>query len=265
VLIDVQFNPAHNGWPVLRDATQAAETAGFGVAWVYDHLAGRSLGGEQMLEAFTLLGALAATTRSIGLGTMVANVASRQPGLLAVAMASVAAIAQRRVFLGIGAGTSPDGRWATEMHAVGQPIEPTLPRRHAVVERVLDLVDAMWSADRDPKWDTFPFPHPRPPVIVGVGSVTLAQVAGRRADGVNVAWHHPRRDDVLAAARGAFADSGRAGDFTLTTWTRWDDTLLDEDHPQRRAMGDRGIDRLVLAELGAVRPDHIATLRPADR
>ena len=79
VVIDVQFSPANNGWSALRDATQAAEAAGFGAAWVYDHLAGRSLGGSQNLEAFSLLGALAASTTSIGLGTMVANVASRQP------------------------------------------------------------------------------------------------------------------------------------------------------------------------------------------
>ncbi len=262
MVIDVQFSPANNEWPVLRDATLAAETAGFGAAWVYDHLAGRSLGGGRNLEAFALLGALAATTNSIGLGTMVANVASRQPGVLAVAIASVAAIADRRVFLGVGAGTSPAGRWAAEMHTVGHPIEPNVTRRHQAVERLLDVVDGMWSADRGADWETFPLPRPRPPVIIGVSSVALAHLAGGRADGINVAWSHPRRDELLAAARDAHAVSGRGGDFTLSTWTRWNDALLDEDHPDRMTMADRGIGRLVLAELGTVRPDHIAILRP---
>jgi alkanesulfonate monooxygenase SsuD/methylene tetrahydromethanopterin reductase-like flavin-dependent oxidoreductase (luciferase family) len=262
VVIDVQFSPANNEWPVLRDATLAAETAGFGVAWVYDHLAGRSLGGSRNLEAFTLLGALAATTSSIGLGTMVANVASRQPGVLAVAIASVAAIAERRVFLGVGAGTSPTGRWAAEMHTVRHPVEPSVARRHQAVEHLLDVVAEMWSVDRGANWETFPLPRPRPPVIVGVSSVALAQLAGRRADGINVAWSHPRRDELLAAARDAHALSGRDGDFTLTTWTRWDDALLDAEHPARRTMADLGIGRLLLAELGPVRPDHIAILRP---
>ena len=262
VVIDVQFSPANNVWPVLRDATLAAETAGFGTAWVYDHLAGRSLGGGRNLEAFALLGALAATTNSIGLGTMVANVASRQPGVLAVAIASVAAIADRRVFLGVGAGTSPAGRWAAEMHTVGHPVEARVAQRHQAVERLLDVVEAMFSPDRGTDWETFPLPHPRPPVIVGVSSVALAQLAGRRADGINVAWNHPRRDELLAAATDAHAASGRAGDFTLTTWTRWNDGLLDEGHPDRLAMADRGIGRLVLAELGTVRPDHVAILRP---
>jgi alkanesulfonate monooxygenase SsuD/methylene tetrahydromethanopterin reductase-like flavin-dependent oxidoreductase (luciferase family) len=262
VLIDVQFSPAHNEWPALRDATLAAEAAGFGAAWVYDHLAGGSLGGPRNLEAFALLGALAATTNSIGLGTMVANVASRQPGVLAVAMASIAAIADRQVFLGVGAGTSPAGRWAAEMHTVGHPVEPDVAQRHRAVERLLDVVGEMFSPDRGAAWETFPLPRPRPPVIVGVSSVALAQLAGRRADGVNVAWNHPRRDELLTAATDAHAAAGRDGDFTLTTWTRWDDAVLDSDHPDRLAMAERRIGRLVLAELGTVRPDHIAILRP---
>jgi alkanesulfonate monooxygenase SsuD/methylene tetrahydromethanopterin reductase-like flavin-dependent oxidoreductase (luciferase family) len=262
VVIDVQFSPANNDWPVLRDATLAAEAAGFGAAWVYDHLAGRSLGGSRNLEAFTLLGALAATTTSIGLGPMVANVASRQPGVLAVGIASLAAIADRRVFLGVGAGSSPNGRWAAEMHTVRHPVEPSVARRHQAVERLLDVVDEMWSADRGADWDTFLLPRPRPPVIVGTSSVALAQLAGRRADGVNVAWSHPRRDELLATASDAYARSGRDGEFVLTTWTRWDDALLDAEHTSRRAMADLGIGRLVLAELGPVRPDHIANLRP---
>jgi alkanesulfonate monooxygenase SsuD/methylene tetrahydromethanopterin reductase-like flavin-dependent oxidoreductase (luciferase family) len=262
VLIDVQFSPARNSWPVLRDAAQSAEAAGFGAVWVYDHLAGRSLRGDGMLEAFTLLGALAATTNTIALGTMVANVTMRAPGVLAVAAASVTAIADRPMLLGIGAGSSPSGPWAAELDAVGQPIEPTAAGRHARVEQTLDLLDAMWSPDRSDQFATFPLPHHRPPVYIGVNSVALAELAGRRADGVNVRWHHPGRDEFLTAATAAFRASGRTGDFAVTTWTGWDDALLDPEHEQRRAMEDRGIHRLVLAELGLVRPDHVGRSHP---
>ncbi len=262
MLIDVQFNPARNAWADLRDATVAAEAAGFGAAWVYDHLAGRSLGGDDMLEAFTLLGAFAATTTSIGLGTMVANVTARDPGLLGVAAASVGAIADRPLFLGIGAGSSPRGRWAAEVHAVGRAIEPTMAGRHAVVERTLDLLDAMWSSDRGAEWETFPLPRHPVTVLLGLNSVALAELAGRRAAGINVAWHHPRRDELIDAATAAYAASGRPGAFLLTVWTRWDDSLLDPGHAQRREMADRQIDRLILAELGPVQPERIAALRP---
>jgi alkanesulfonate monooxygenase SsuD/methylene tetrahydromethanopterin reductase-like flavin-dependent oxidoreductase (luciferase family) len=262
VLIDVQFSPARNPWPVLRDATLAAESAGFDAAWVFDHFAGRSIGGDDVLEPFTLLGALAATTTSIKLGTLVANVANRQPAVLAVGAASVAAIADRPMLLGIGAGSSPRGRWATEMQVVGQPIDPSLEQRHALVERTIDLIEAMWAPDRGDEWTTFPLPRWPVPIIVGASSVPLAHIAGRRAGGINVAWSHPRRDELLAVAREAFDASGRDGDFAVTVWTKWDEALLDGDHPERRAMAERRVDRLVLPDHGVVRPEHIGSLRP---
>lgn len=259
MLIDVQLNPSRNTWSALRDATQAAESAGFAGAWVYDHLAGRSLGGTHMFEAFTLLGALAATTSRIELGTLVANVANRQPAVLAVAAASLDAIGARRVLLGVGAGTSPHSAWAAEMHAVGQEIEPTLAGRHARVERTLDLLDAVWAPDRPDELATFPRCSRPPLVLVGLNSVPLAQLAGRRSDGINVAWDHPDRDTLLDAAVEA---RGSRNGFCLTTWTPWDDGLLDPDHPQRQTMERRGIDRLVLVELGPADADRIAALLP---
>ena len=81
-----------------------------------------------MLETFTLLGALAVATSTIELGTMVVNVHNRTPATLAVAAASVEAIAERPVRLGLGAGSAPDSRWSAEMRAIGQPVAPTLGR-----------------------------------------------------------------------------------------------------------------------------------------
>ena len=133
VQIDVQFNPAAAPWPLFRDATLAAEAAGFGAVWVLDHLAGVSMQGSGMLECFTCLGALATTTTTIGLGTLVANVWNREPGVLAVAAASVCEIADRPILLGLGAGTSPTSKYAAEQHAVGATIAATLAERHARV------------------------------------------------------------------------------------------------------------------------------------
>src|SRR5690606_23959684 len=96
VILDVQFNAATTSWPAIRDGARAAEMAGFGALWVFDHLAGSSLSGSTSLEMFTLLGALAASTERIALGSMVANVYNRQPGVLAVGAASVEAIGGRR-------------------------------------------------------------------------------------------------------------------------------------------------------------------------
>ncbi|HEX6659625.1 MAG TPA: LLM class flavin-dependent oxidoreductase, partial [Ilumatobacter sp.] len=218
-------------------------------------LAGISVRGDHMFEAFTLLGALAASTATIELGTLVANVNNRTPAVLALAAASVDAIAERRFHLGIGAGAAPGTRWATEMYAVDQAIVPTAAARHAALEQVLDTLERLWSPTRDPELATFPLPRRRPAIIVGVGGTELAAIAGRKASGVNVPWHHPRRDELLAAAEAAA--HGRR-DFLLTAWTIWDDGLLDPDHPERRAAAARGIERLVLLALTDVTPEVIA-------
>ncbi len=92
-------------------------------------------------------------------------------------------------------------------------------------------------------------------MLLGVNSVALAVIAARRTDGINVAWDHPARDELL---QGALAARGTRDDFLLTTWTHWDEGLLDEDHPARRAMADRNMDRLVLLVPSAIDADRIA-------
>ena len=119
----------------------------------------------------------------------------------------------------------------------------------------LDTVDRLWSTDRDPALHTFPLPRLRPTVLIGVSSVALAELAGRRSDGINVAWAHPRRDELLAAALAAHQRQER---LVLTTWAPWDEDLLDEDHPSRRMMSERQIDRLVLVVPGTVEAERIA-------
>ncbi|MGI9032039.1 MAG: LLM class flavin-dependent oxidoreductase [Ilumatobacteraceae bacterium] len=259
--LDVQLNQAVLSWPELRDRAAAAEDAGYGALWVFDHLAGDCFNGDSMLEGFTLLGALATTTSTIQLGVMVANVNNRTPALLAVAAATVTAIAERRFHLGVGAGGPPDSPWSAEMRAVGQRVEPTIAGRHALVENALDTIDLLWADDRPADVAAFPLPRPRPPVVIGVNSVELAALAGRRADGVNVDWHHPRRDQLLAAATSAADVAGRTDDFALTTWLRWDAALLATDHPMRAEMTERSIRRAVLVVPAEVTPRQLAAVR----
>lgn len=245
--VDVLLSQASADWPTLRAATVEAERRGFGAAWVFDHLGGVAVGGSTMIECFTLLGALAEATSRIELGTLVANVWNRQIGTLVSAAASVSILSGRPFHLGIGAGASPTSVWATEQHAVGHVLEPSIEARHERVEQVLRLAAEEWRADRDERFVTFPRPVAPMTRIVGVNSVRLSRIAGRAADGINVPWRHPRRDEFLAAA------DDEAGDrpFLRTVYTLYDEGLLDPDHPERLTMRERRIDRLVLAVLGA--------------
>lgn len=249
-VVDIQISPGHADWPRLRDTVLAAETAGFGAAWVFDHLSGGALGGDSMLECCALLGALAEATSTIELGTMVANVWNRQPGTLVTAAASVTAIAGgRQVHLGIGAGSSPTSKFAAEQRTTGAEISDDLGRRHARVETTIELARRMWAEDRGDEFSTFPLPRPVPTLVVGANSLPLSRLAGRLADGVNVAWRHPRRDEFLAACDDLVGDRP----FLRTVYALYDEGLLDPEHPDRVAMSRRGVDRLVLAELGPPR------------
>jgi alkanesulfonate monooxygenase SsuD/methylene tetrahydromethanopterin reductase-like flavin-dependent oxidoreductase (luciferase family) len=247
-VVDIQLSPTRCSWGELRDATLAAEGMGFGAVWTFDHLAGASLGGDTMLECFTWLGALAEATSTIELGALVVNVWNRGVGTTVAAAASVVAISGRHFHLGIGAGTSPRSPWAAEQHAVGAVLADAIDERHARVVELLDLTDRQWFLPRGEEHATFPLPAPPPSRIVGVNSVRLSEIAGRRADGVNVPWHHPRRDEFLDAATAAAAGAGRSCERTV--WTNWDRALLDPEHPVRAEMRAAAIDRVVLVELG---------------
>ncbi len=216
-----------------------------------------------MPECFTLLGALAATTRHINIGSLVVNVGSRHPGLLANAAATVQNISNGRFILGLGAGASPDSTFSQEQRALGIELPATMAQRHARLEHTLDVIEEMWSPTRDDKFATFPLPDPRPPIILGVNSHELARIAGLRTSGVNIGASHPQRAAILtsaigAAARASAADSASAAArgkgnevFDVSVWDWFDESLLDPQSPQRQQFQAGGVNRIILVMRGA--------------
>ncbi len=260
--IDVQFSPAVEPWPVLRDAVLTAQDRGFSTAWTFDHFAGEMLGGSTMIECFTLLGALAAVTDRIGLGSLVVNVANREPGVTVQCAAAVHEVSDGRFVLGLGAGAAPGSRWAAEHAALGLALAPTIEERHGRVGATLDAADRWWGADRAEEVATFPLPRPRPPVILGVNSVRLAELAGRRADGINVRGDHARLDVFLDAADAARAASDRTHlPWDCSVWAMWDERLLDPGDPRRLGWAAAGVNRLVLVWLAPHDPLALARAR----
>lgn len=225
MIIDIQHSAGSNDWPVLRDATLRAEAEGFGTTWVLDHFDGATLGGDRpMLECFTLLGALSQVTTTIGLGTLVVNVANRHPALLALAASTVERMCGDRFTLGVGAGAAPASKFARELVERGIPLLDDAEQRHANVLRNIEVLRG----------------HVSCPIIVGVNSVALARLAGRMADGVNVRMNHPRAAEVLDAAREAAGDRP----FDVSGWSG-------EPLEEARVRAERlGLDRLILSRLG---------------
>ena len=229
MITDVQYSSAHNDWPELRDAALRAEAEGYGTLWVLDHFDGSVFrGGDRpVLECCTYLGALAAITSRIGLGTLVANVANRHPAVLAAAALTVQRISNGRFICGLGAGAPPESPWAREHHERQIPLLPTLEARHAAVVRQIEAIRATTDC----------------PVIVGVNSVALARLAGQHADGVNVRLSSPHAAKYLAAARESAAEHQPNVAFDSNGWASFgDEASIAKAH-------ELELDRLILASL----------------
>ncbi len=121
-----------------------AEAAGFDSVWVMDHFFQLpALGGpdEPMLEAYTLLGALAARTERVQLGTLVTGVTYRNPALLAKIVTTLDVISKGRAILGIG------GAWYdVEHHGLGVDY-PSDRVRLDMLEEAVQVCRAMFTGD----------------------------------------------------------------------------------------------------------------------
>jgi len=173
----------------------AAEESGFDSLWVMDHyyqISGVGPRTDPMLEAYTLLGAIAARTTRASLGTLVTGVTYRNPALLAKIVTTLDVISGGRAILGIGAA------WNDEEHAGYGFGFPAAPERLARLEEAVRICRAMFTEEAPSfvgRYYTIDhalnFPRPvRPggiPILVGGSGEqrTLALVA-KYADACNV-------------------------------------------------------------------------------
>jgi alkanesulfonate monooxygenase SsuD/methylene tetrahydromethanopterin reductase-like flavin-dependent oxidoreductase (luciferase family) len=130
---------------------------------------------------------------------------------------------------------------------LSNPVAATLHDRHARLVSTLDEIDRLWSPERDEELATFPQPPAPTPMVLGVNSPQLAELAGARCDGLNVRASHEHLADLLAAAMRARASSGRSDRFDVSVWARWDEALFDPRHADRIRWEGLGVNRLILA------------------
>jgi F420-dependent oxidoreductase-like protein len=123
----------------------AAEEAGADTVMVMDHFYQLPMLGQvddEMFEAYTLLGALAARTSRVKLGTLVTGVTYRNPAILAKIVTTLDVISQGRAFLGIGAA------WFDQEHQ-GLGVDfPPVKERFERLEEALVICRAMFRGER---------------------------------------------------------------------------------------------------------------------
>jgi alkanesulfonate monooxygenase SsuD/methylene tetrahydromethanopterin reductase-like flavin-dependent oxidoreductase (luciferase family) len=128
-------------WPDAVTRWREAEDSGFATAWTYDHLSWRSLRDEPWLGAVPLLAAVAASTSTLRIGTLVTSPNFRHPALLAKDVMTLDEISGGRIDLGVGSGGT--GYDASVLGAV-----PPGPRERT--ERFIEFVDALDLLLREP-------------------------------------------------------------------------------------------------------------------
>lgn len=164
---------------LLVEAAIAAEASGWDGVFLADHLVfpppstvGATDAGvpQPMPDPWITLAAIAASTRTLRLGTWITPVARRQPWQLARDLATLDQLSGGRVLLGAGLGRRPDyERFGVPWHL------PTLGRR---LDEALDLLDRFWTGEpvthRGEHYlvddvALLPRPHqqPRIPIVVG--------------------------------------------------------------------------------------------------
>jgi len=127
------------------EQARAAEDAGFSLVTVMDHLyqiPGVGPVTEPMLEAWSVLSALARETTRVRLGTLVTGVTYRNPALLAKTATTLDVISGGRAIMGLGAA------W-NEVEHIGFGFDfPPVRERMDRLDEALTIIRAMFAEDR---------------------------------------------------------------------------------------------------------------------
>jgi probable F420-dependent oxidoreductase len=268
----------------LHAYARRAEELGFESLWAWDHIL---LGVEPsfpILDSITTLGALAARTTRIKLGTGILVLPLRNPVVAAKALGSLDLISAGRLIVGVAAGW-----YAREFDAVGVPFK----QRGRQFERNLDILVRLWTEERVTlQADEFnlrqavmvprPVQRPRPPILIGGYVDAVLRRAATLGDGWLTYFYTPESftrnwEKVRGFAREAGRDPaalsstnqlavyvGRSRQETTEAMRRWLTTEWDtaawsestvehgihgspeECVAQLRAHVATGVDRLIL-------------------
>jgi alkanesulfonate monooxygenase SsuD/methylene tetrahydromethanopterin reductase-like flavin-dependent oxidoreductase (luciferase family) len=179
-------------WPEYQDMALRAEEAGYDSVWVGDHLIYDLPGGSTRgpYEAWTTLAAIAAVTTRVEIGPLVASTSFHAPAMLAKHAATVDAISQGRLILGLGAGWN-----RREYDAFGFPFD----RRVSRFEEALAIITSLLRTGRatfsgrfydvdDCVLDPPPVRDGGPPIMLGSNGPRMLSIALPVVDSWNVWW-----------------------------------------------------------------------------
>lgn len=274
VTFGLKTTPMRVSYPdILRVWEEADALPEIADAWLWDHLmpvAGPKDG--QILEGWTLLGALAARTRRLRLGLLVTSNRIRPPAVLGKIATTVDVISGGRLIMGLGVGGTlqPPGAGGiagenpavAEYAAYGLTLVPPAEGLQRL-EETIAILRGMWTQDvfdfegrhytlagnrNEPK----PLQRPGPPLLIGGWGTRTLRLVAEHADIWNIPGP-PHHTPEYVAERGAVLDRHCAAiGRDPRTITRSVQYIVSYDDPaaDRRAIAqlvDAGVTHVVLS------------------
>jgi alkanesulfonate monooxygenase len=204
----------------LIDYGVRVEKLGYESIWAWDHIL---LGVEPsfpIVEALSILTAIAARTQTLKLGTGVLVMPMRNPVILAKQLGSLDLISNGRVIVGTAVGW-----YKREFKAMGVDFH----ERGKIMERSLDIIKRLWTEDRvtedfppysikDAVMYPKPVQKPHPPILIGGYVDAVLRRAATKGDG----WltYYYTADSFAsnwARIRGFAEEAGRDPDELIST------------------------------------------------
>jgi len=187
---------------LIRQAVRA-EQAGFDFVEISDHYhPWLDVQGHSPF-AWTVLGAIAAKTDTVGLATGVTCPTVRyHPAIIAQAAATLAIVSDNRFTLGVGSGER------LNEHVVGQGF-PSVQGRQELLREALEIINLLWQGGyrsyegkhlRLEDARVFDLPDPLPVIAVAAGGRKAATMAAELGGGL---FATEPRADLVEAYRGA--------------------------------------------------------------
>ena len=194
IATDLVLSPFGASATELVEAAKCADERGFNGIWVLDHFSGKLVGKGWSHEPFTVLGAIANSTKKVSVGPLVANMINRNPVLLASSFSSLQSLAAGRAVLGLGTGAPPGSKFALEQEMIGRRLEEKgVSRRERLIETI-NALRSIWNGDTNFEGNHFSYEDlesvimPNTPlrIIVGANGRKMIELASNHADGVNI-------------------------------------------------------------------------------
>lgn len=198
---------------------QTAEAVGMDVIWLPDHFIVETPDDIRgVWDPWTLLAALAASTRTINLGVLVTCTAFRHPTVIVKMAEAIDEISDGRFILGLGAGWNKP-----EFDRFGFPFDHRASRFEDAISIIAPMLRTGWANYQGDYFQANDAPNlprgPRgaeggPPILVGTGGDRLMRLTARYADAWNSDWQHdtstliPMLERLDAACREVGRDPG---------------------------------------------------------